>query len=98
MIRRDFGREGHRIALEGLARSRNDQELWALVSESYILKGDLPAAVRAREAAIALDPGSGYQWGRLADILEALGQAEGAARARSAADSLAGTGQGEGPA
>jgi tetratricopeptide (TPR) repeat protein len=98
MIRRDFGREGHRIALEGLARSRNDQELWALVSESYILKGDLPAAARAREAAIALDPDSGYQWGRLADILEGLGQEEGAARARSMADSLPGAGQGEGPA
>jgi tetratricopeptide (TPR) repeat protein len=96
MIRRDFGREGHRIALEGLARSRNDQELWALVSESYILKGDLPAAARAREAAIALDPEAEYQWGRLADILEALGREEDAARARFTADSLSAKTQGGG--
>ncbi len=88
MLRRDFGREGHRIALEGLARTRNDRELWASVSESYILKGDLAAAARAREAAIGADPASVYQWGRLADILEALGEAEGAARARKTADSL----------
>jgi tetratricopeptide (TPR) repeat protein len=96
MIRRDFGREGHRIALEGLARSRNDQELWALVSESYILKGDLPAAARAREAAIALDPDAEYQWGRLADILGALGREEDAARARFTADSLSAKTQGGG--
>jgi predicted Zn-dependent protease len=88
MIRRGFGREGHRIALEGLARSRSDRELWALVSESYILKDDLPAAARAREASIGADPSAAYQWSRLADILEAMGEKEGAARARATADSL----------
>lgn len=96
MIRRDFGREGHRLALTGLARSQNDRELWALVSESYILKGDLPAAVRAREAAIAADPSAGYQWARLAEILGALGEEEQAARARSVADSLGPETMGEG--
>jgi len=98
MIRQGFGREGHRIALEGLARSRNDRELWALVSESYILKGDLPAAARAREAAIGVDPSDAYQWGRLADILEAMGETEKGARARARAASLevgAGMGTGE---
>lgn len=88
MIRRGFGREGHRIALEGLARTRRDRELWALVSESYILKGDLPAAARAREAAIGADPSAAYQWSRLADLLEAMGEGERAARARETADSL----------
>jgi len=89
MIRRGFGREGHRIALTGLARSQNDRELWALVSESYILKGDLPAAVRAREAAIGADPTEGYQWSRLAEILDALGEVGRATEARRVADSLA---------
>jgi tetratricopeptide (TPR) repeat protein len=96
MIRRGFGREGHRIALTGLARSQNDRELWALVSESYILKGDLPAAVRAREAAIAADSSAGYQWARLAEILGALGEEERAARARTVADSLGPETLGEG--
>jgi len=96
MIRQGFGREGHRIALEGLARSRNDRELWALVSESYILKGDLPAAARAREAAIGADPSDAYQWQRLADILEAMGEAEEGARARAQAESLE-VGAGKGP-
>ncbi len=96
MIRRDFGREGHRIALTGLARSQNDRELWALVSESYILKGDLPAAARAREAAIAADPSAGYQWTRLAEILDALGEEAQAARARAMADSLGPESMGEG--
>jgi tetratricopeptide (TPR) repeat protein len=88
MIRRGFGRVGHRIALEGLARTRSDRELWALVSEAYILKGDLPAAARAREAAIGVDPAAAYQWARLADILEATGELERAALARETADSL----------
>ena len=51
-IRQGRGREGHRIALEGLARAGPDRELWALVSEAYIAKGDLEAAVRARRAAL----------------------------------------------
>jgi len=93
MISRGFGREGHRIALEGLARTRNDRELWALVSESYILKGDLPAAVRARKAAIAADPTDAFQWGRFAEILEALGESAEAQEARQHADSLEATTQ-----
>jgi Tfp pilus assembly protein PilF len=96
MIRRDFGREGHRIALTGLARSQNDRELWALVSESYILKGDFPAAVRAREAAIGADPSDGYQWQRLAQILRAMGEDERADEANRMADSLGESGEGAG--
>ncbi len=64
-----------------------DRELWALVSESYILKGDLHAAIRARAAAIATDPVAADQWERMADILEEIGEADraSAARARAAA-------------
>lgn len=88
MISRKFGREGHRIALEGLARTGTDRELWALVSESYILKGDLPAAARARTAAIAADSADAFQWRRFSEILEALGDSVEAKRARRNADSL----------
>jgi tetratricopeptide (TPR) repeat protein len=88
MISREFGREGHRIALQGLLKTRNDRELWALVSESYILKGDLPAALRARNAAIGADPSAPFQWSRLSEILEAMGEAEAAEEARQRADSL----------
>lgn len=88
MITREFGREGHRIALEGLARTRNDRELWAIVSESYILKGDLPAAARAREAALGVDPSDVFQWERFAEILQAMGDGAAAQEAGRRADSL----------
>jgi tetratricopeptide (TPR) repeat protein len=88
LLERGMGREGHRVALEGLARAGPDADLWALVSESYIMKGDLPAAVRARRAAIAADPEDGRQWGRLGDLLEALDDSPGAAEARARAREL----------
>lgn len=88
LLRRGFGREGHRVALEGLARTGNDRALWALVSESYILKGDLPAAARARQAAIGADPEEPAEWRRLGEILAAMGDADGAGRARVRADAL----------
>lgn len=96
MLRRDFGRAGHRIALEGLAATRSDQELWALVSESYILRGDLQAAVWAREAALGADPTEPYQWNRLAEILEAMDRHEEAAGARRRAAALGWPSPGEG--
>ncbi len=80
-LRRGEGRVGHRVALEGLARSGPDARLWGLVSESYILKGDLQAALRAREAALGQDPASGKDWHRLGDILQGMGEE---ARARDA--------------
>jgi tetratricopeptide (TPR) repeat protein len=85
LLRQERGREGHRVALDGLARVGSDRELWALVSESYILKGDLPAAVRAREAALAADPASSTQWGRLGELLSAMGEVERAEAARERA-------------
>jgi hypothetical protein len=82
LIRQDRGREGHRVALTGLARAEADPRLWALVSESYIAKGDLEAAARARLAALALAPESSRDWGRLAEIYEAMGRTEEALDAR----------------
>jgi hypothetical protein len=87
-LRLGDGRDAHRIALQGLARSGPSADLWALVSESYIAKGDLEAAVRARRAALGVDPSSAPNWGRLADLLEALGRKEEAAAARAQAVTL----------
>jgi tetratricopeptide (TPR) repeat protein len=89
LLRRGLGREAHGVALEGLARAGTDQRLWALVSESYLLRGDLAAAVRAREAAIAADPRSSAQWARLSEILDAMGEDARAAEARARATELA---------
>lgn len=87
-LRRGAGREGHGVALQGLARAGPDQELWALVSESYLLKGDLPAAVRARMAALGVDPGAPDQWRRLGEIWKAMGEEGRAAQARERAREL----------
>jgi len=89
-IRQGRGREGHRIALEGLARAGPDRELWALVSESYIAKGDLAAAVRARRAALGQDSTSVHDWERLGELLAALGREEAADSARARARTLGG--------
>jgi predicted Zn-dependent protease len=85
LILQGRGRDGHRVALEGLARVGSDRELFALLSEAYIAKGDLPAAIRARRAALGADPGSGDDWMRLGELLQAVGDTAGAeaARARS---------------
>ena len=68
---RGEGRAAHAIALTGLARVGADRELWALVSESYVAKSDLEAAVRARLASIARDP-TVAGWTRLSELLEAM--------------------------
>jgi len=88
LIRLGRARDGHRVALEGLARAGPDRELWALVSEAYIAKGDLEASARARRAALAQDPMSGHDWRRLADVLDALGRGEEAVQARARAGAL----------
>lgn len=80
-IRRGDGRGAHEAALRGVARSRADRELWALVSETYVMKADLAAAVRARRASIGVEPTSAG-WTRLADLLDALDQTTDADAAR----------------
>jgi Flp pilus assembly protein TadD len=88
LVERGEGRRAHAVALEGLRAAGADPDLWALVSESYLMKGDLPAALRARRAAIAADPTFPHQWRRLGDILEAMGREEAAAKAREHARKL----------
>lgn len=85
LLRRGRGREGHGVAVEGLAQAGTDAELWALVSESYVLAGDLPAAVRAREAALGANPGSTKDQRRLEQLLDMMGDSSGAAGARGGA-------------
>ncbi|MFC1660843.1 tetratricopeptide repeat protein [Gemmatimonadota bacterium] len=88
LLRQERGREAHGVALRGLARAGPDADLWALVSESYILKGDLPAAIRARHAAIGQDPDAPHQWARLGELLAALGDEAGAVSALDRAEAL----------
>jgi hypothetical protein len=83
LLRARRGREAHAVALEGLACVGPDAPLWAVVSEAYILKGDLEASIRARRAALGVDPGAGAGWARLAEILDAAGRPEQADEARA---------------
>jgi tetratricopeptide (TPR) repeat protein len=86
LIRQSNAREGHGVALSGLANAGPDERLYALVSESYIAKGDLEAAVRARLAAVGHAPQSTRDWGRLAELYEAMGRPADARAARARAD------------
>jgi predicted Zn-dependent protease len=83
LIRQNRGREGHAAAVNGLRSAGADARLYALLSESYIAKGDLVAAVQARLAALGQAPGSAADWGRLADLYEALGRTDEARAARA---------------
>jgi protein O-mannosyl-transferase len=83
------GREAHHLAVEGLRVVGPDRELWALVSESYIAKGDLEAAARARWAALGAEPETALDWQRMADIQAMAGREEASAGARRRAEELA---------
>ncbi|MCA9737191.1 MAG: hypothetical protein R3E98_05590 [Gemmatimonadota bacterium] len=83
-------REAHGLAVEGWARAGADRELFAIVSESYVAKGDFPAALRARRAALAQAPDSRADWSRLAEILEMAGDSAGAAAVRGSSASRMG--------
>ena len=87
-LRRLDGREAHRVALQGLAASGADAELFASLSESYVAKGDLEAAVRARRAALGQNRRSRHGWQRLSELLDALGRDGEAGQARATAEAL----------
>lgn len=84
-LRAREGRAAHRTALAGLARAGSDAELWALLSEAYLLRGDFQAALRARRAALAADPDSVPGLARTAEILEMIGDTASARRLRARA-------------
>lgn len=48
--------QAHAVAARGIGTARASGELWAVLSESYAGGGLLDAAIRARRAALALDP------------------------------------------
>jgi tetratricopeptide (TPR) repeat protein len=87
MLRQERGRDAHRVALAGLARAGFHQDLWGAVSESYLLRGDLEAALRARRAALAADPESPHHRARMEEIREAIrDEGEGEASTRTNGD------------
>jgi hypothetical protein len=88
LLRAGQGREAWSVALEGLSRAGADRELFAVLSESYLLRGDVEAAVRARRAAAA-QPGATRNDGlRLAELLDSLDRPREAAEARHRARAL----------
>jgi len=86
-ILRGDGRGAHAVALRGVVRTEENRELWAVISESYIMKADLEAALRARRASIGVRP-TPAGWARLGDLLEALERPEDARAAYAEADRM----------
>jgi tetratricopeptide (TPR) repeat protein len=76
------GREGHRVALTGLARAGADPRLYAAVSEAYVAKGELEGAARARMTAALLAEEPDAHWARLADLYDAMNRPVDARAAR----------------
>lgn len=66
-------REAHATATRGIAEAVESAELWAVLSEAYVGGGLLDAAVRARQASLAIEPDSPQGWNRLAELLQAVG-------------------------
>jgi len=85
----DRGREAHAVALEGLSIVGSDGDLWQLVSESYVAKGDYAAAVRARWASFGVADENSQDWRRMAELMELAGRSEEAGAAFQHADVLA---------
>ncbi len=83
------GREGHAVALQGLSLVGSDRDLWKLVSESYVMKGDYDAAIRARWASLGVVDDESEEWRRMSEIMELAGRSEEAAAAAQRADVLA---------
>ena len=83
------GREGHAIALEGLSLVGSNRDLWKLVSESYVAKGDYDAAIRARWASFGVSDPDSEDWRRMSELMELAGRPEEAADASQRADVLA---------
>jgi hypothetical protein len=65
-------REAHEVATRGIASAVDSAELWGVLSEAYVGGGLLPAAIRAREAALARRPEWPEGWLRLVELLEAV--------------------------
>ncbi len=84
------GREGHAVALQGLSLVGSNADLWKLVSESYVAKGDYAAAIRARWASFGVADENSEDWRRMTELMELAGRSEEAEVASRRADVLAG--------
>ena len=82
-------REAHAIALQGLSLVGSDGDLWTLVSESYVSKGDYAAAVRARWASFGVSDENSEDWRRMTELMALAGRSEEAEAASQRADVLA---------
>ena len=82
-------REGHAVALQGLSLVGSDRDLWKLVSESYVAKGDYDAAIRARWASFGVADDDSEEWRRMSELMELAGRSEEADDASRRADVLA---------
>jgi tetratricopeptide (TPR) repeat protein len=89
-------REAHGVATRGIASAVESAELWGVLSEAYVGGGLLPAAVRAREAALAQRPDWPEGWRRLTELLEAV-EADPERIRQARARALALTGEDAGP-
>ncbi len=83
LVRQGRAQEGHGVALEGLTGAGADARLFAVLSESYVSKGDLEAAIRARLAAVGQAPDAAPHWQRIADLYDFMGRPEDAELARA---------------
>jgi len=85
---RGEGHGAHAAALRGLARAGSDRQLWSVVSESYVAKGDLAAAIRAGRASLGQEPDFEPGWSRLAELLVLDGKEDEARAARERASQI----------
>ncbi len=83
------GREGHAVALEGLSLVGSNADLWKLVSESYVAKGDYDAAIRARWTSFGATDENSEDWARMSQLMELAGRSEDAEVASRRAEALA---------
>ena len=81
-------REGHAVALQGLSLVGSDRDLWKLVSESYVAKGDYDAAIRARWASFGVSDDESGEWRRMSEIMALAGRSQEADDASQRADVL----------
>jgi hypothetical protein len=92
LLNQGRGREGHAVALQGLSIIGSDGDLWKLVSESYVAKGDYDAAIRARWASFGVADEDAEEWRRMSELMELAGRSEEAESASQRADVLASQG------
>lgn len=88
-LKQGRGREAHAVALQGLSLVGSNGNLWKVVSESYVLKGDFDAAIRARWASFGVADEDSEDWRRMSAIMKFAGRPEDAEVASQRANALA---------